>query len=421
MRHAKLRTRVVVDESTIEIEAGGAVPAPLSIVERKGHGHPDTLADHLAERLSVVYSRYTRANFGAILHHNFDKLALLGGACEVRYGGGQMLDPVRVLVNGRAAGSCGGTQIPLEELVTETVRDFFHERLPELDEHLKIELNITSNPSPGAVHTDEGSAPERTKWFDPGSVEDLRERRVRMANDTSLGTGYAPANRFEQFVKDLVDRFTTPNDFTREHSWCGSDVKLMGYATAEEIDVVTCVPQKSMFVGSRQQYLDNKEIVAGECRRFAAERFPDLPANFRINVRDIPTRDELYLTLTGSSIESGDEGLVGRGNRVSGLITPLRPMNVEGANGKNPVYHVGKLYNIAAVRLAQALYEATGSYAEVHMVSATGQRLDRPWRVLIRTGAKSVDLDALMHVVMQTLDGFPALTDEILSSGLVLS
>src|ERR1051326_4886619 len=192
MRHAKLRTRVVVDESTIEIEAGGTAPAPLSIVERKGHGHPDTLADHLAERLSVVYSRYTRGEFGAILHHNFDKLALLGGACEVRYGGGQMLGPVRVSVNGRAAGSCGGTQIPLEELVTETVRDFFHERLPELDEHLKIELNITANPSPGAVHTDEGSAPERTKWFDPGSLEDLRERRGRMANEIGRGNAWKP-------------------------------------------------------------------------------------------------------------------------------------------------------------------------------------------------------------------------------------
>jgi S-adenosylmethionine synthetase len=415
------RTRVTVDESTIELESGLAAPPPLSIVERKGHGHPDTLADHLAERLSVAYSRYTLEAFGAILHHNFDKLALLGGACEVRYGGGQMLGPVRVLVNGRAAGSCGGSTIPVDEIVAETVRTFFHDRLPELDDHLKIELNVTSNPSPGAVHTSDGAAPERTKWFEPRSVDDLRELHMRMANDTSLGTGYAPASTFERFVKDLVDRFTTPNDFTLAHLWCGSDVKLMGYATAEEIDVVVCVPQKSHFVDSRAQYLVNKDIVAGECYRLAGERFPGLPVNFRVNVRDIPKRDELYLTLTGSSIESGDEGVVGRGNRVSGLITPLRPMNVEGVNGKNPVYHVGKLYNVAAARLAQALSEATGGYAEVHLVSATGKRLDRPWRVLIRLGADGVDTEAVMSLVMKTLDGFPALTDEILAAGMELS
>jgi S-adenosylmethionine synthetase len=32
-------------------------------VERKGIGHPDTLADGLAERLSFVYSKYTKEKF----------------------------------------------------------------------------------------------------------------------------------------------------------------------------------------------------------------------------------------------------------------------------------------------------------------------------------------------------------------------
>jgi hypothetical protein len=56
----------------------------------------------------------------------------------------------------------------------------------------------------------------------------------------------------------------------------------------------------------------------------------------------------------------------------------------EAANGKNPLYHVGKLYNVAANRNAARLHEATGANAEVHLISATGQRLDRPWRILIR-------------------------------------
>ncbi|MEM7826325.1 MAG: methionine adenosyltransferase, partial [Candidatus Aenigmatarchaeota archaeon] len=44
----------------------------IEIVERKGIGHPDTLADALAENLSVAYSNYTLQQFGLILHHNFD-------------------------------------------------------------------------------------------------------------------------------------------------------------------------------------------------------------------------------------------------------------------------------------------------------------------------------------------------------------
>ncbi|MET7278839.1 methionine adenosyltransferase [Kribbella sp. NPDC005582] len=59
----------------IVIETGTSRPGTTTIVERKGIGHPDTLADHLAERLSRAYSRYTLDHFGAVLHHNFDKLA----------------------------------------------------------------------------------------------------------------------------------------------------------------------------------------------------------------------------------------------------------------------------------------------------------------------------------------------------------
>jgi len=414
---SRIRTEIV--DCTIEIESD--VPSPLgaSILERKGWGHPDTLADHLAEELSKVYSRYTLEECGAILHHNFDKLALLGGGCEVRYGAGRMLAPVRVLVNGRAARSCAGTTVPVDELVEETVREFFHEHLPELDDHLDIQLNITSNSSPGAVHTGD-SSPERVKWFAPSAVDDLRERRVRLSNDTSLGTGYAPLSDFEKFARGLCDHFASPGPFQQAHPWCGSDVKVMGYATADEIDVVACVPQKSAHVASRADYLTNKELILAECALLAEAALPGIPARFRINVRDLPNHDELYLTYTGSSIESGDEGVVGRGNRVNGLITPMRPMNVEGANGKNPVYHVGKLYNLAAQRLAERLYEETGDYAEVHLVSATGQRLDRPWRILIRTAADA-QADKVTSLIRETLDSFPALTDEIVSTGVLLA
>lgn len=414
------RTHSEIDECTLVVDTAVPAPGDVTIVERKGWGHPDTLADHLAERLSRAYSRHTLDEFGAILHHNFDKLALLGGACEVRYGGGRMLAPVRVLVNGRAARQCAGREIPVDEVVRETVREFFAERLPDLGEHLSIELNITSNPSPGAVVTGDRT-PERAVWFAPRSVDDLRERTVRLANDTSLGTGWAPDNRVEAFVRDLVDHLSGPGEFTSARPWTGSDVKVMAFASADEIDIVLCVPQKAAHVPNRVAYLANKNIVQHECERLAAEHLPGPPIRFRLNVRDLPERDELYLTHTGSSIESGDEGVVGRGNRVNGLITPMRPINVEGVAGKNPVYHVGKLYNIAALRLAQRLYEETGAYAEVHLVAATGQRLDRPWRAYLRLAAKNPPLDKVQALFLDTLDSFPALTDEILATGLVPS
>ncbi|WP_116949618.1 methionine adenosyltransferase [Jiangella endophytica] len=414
------RTTTVVDDSHLVIVTGVPRPDATTIVERKGFGHPDTLADHLAERLSRVYSAYTLREFGAVLHHNFDKLALLGGSSEVRYGGGRMTAPVRVLVNGRAATACGEQLIPVRDIVEAEVRAFFAERLPEVSDHLDISFNVTTNSSPGAVLTG-SDVPDRQRWFNPRSVDDLRERRVKLANDTSLGTGWAPENQFESFVRQLVDHFSAPSEFTRAHAWCGSDVKLMGYWDGEAADVVLCVPQKSSHVGGRRAYVENLDHVLAECHRLAARDLPGTRVGFTLNARDVPQKDELYLTFTGSSIESGDEGVVGRGNRVNGLITPLRPMNLEGASGKNPVYHVGKLYNIAARRLAARLFDLTGGHAEVHLVSRTGKRLDRPWRILVRLSSAEPDPGKVESVVAETLAEFPSLTDELVSQGMHLS
>ena len=47
---------------------------PIEMVERKGVGHPDSLADALANEISVVFSRHCLERFGLVLHHNLDKL-----------------------------------------------------------------------------------------------------------------------------------------------------------------------------------------------------------------------------------------------------------------------------------------------------------------------------------------------------------
>jgi S-adenosylmethionine synthetase len=399
-------------ETRLTLETGIRLATDVALVECKGCGHPDTLADSLAEELSRVYSRWTLETFGAILHHNFDKLALLGGLSEVRYGGGRMVEPVRVLVNGRAARSCGSVRVPVDELVIDTVRSFFAARLPELGNHLQVELNVTTNPSPGAVQAD-GGRPERASWFAPESVEQLRERGALIANDTSLGTGWAPESAVESFVRRLTDTLSSPGGFSSSRPWCGSDVKIMAMGDGERLDVVLCVPQKSRHVTSRLAYLVHRDEVLAECNRCAAADLPERKASFRLNARDIVDRNELYLTYTGSSIESGDEGVVGRGNRVNGLITPLRPMNMEGVNGKNPVYHVGKLYNVAAQRIAQRLHAQFGGFAEVHLVSATGQALSRPWRTLVRMANTEVTKADVRPILDEAMSDLPALTREI--------
>ena len=91
----------------------GPAGQPVEVVERKGLGHPDTLADALAERMSVAYSRHCLERFGAVLHHNLDKLYLRGGHCQIGLGTFEMTDPVTLTIGGRVSSSFSGAARPL--------------------------------------------------------------------------------------------------------------------------------------------------------------------------------------------------------------------------------------------------------------------------------------------------------------------
>lgn len=82
----------------------------------------------------------------------------------------------------------------------------------------------------------------------------------------------------------------------------------------------------------------------------------------------------MTLVVSGTSAEAGDDGEVGRGNRINGLITPGRPMSLEAAAGKNPVSHVGKIYNVLARDIAEAVVARVPEVAsaECCMVSRIG-------------------------------------------------
>jgi S-adenosylmethionine synthetase len=111
-----------------------------------------------------------------------------------------------------------------------------------------------------------------------------------------------------------------------------------------------------------------------------------------VNAGDDLARGQVYLTVTGTSAEAGDDGQTGRGNRANGLITPFRPMTLEAAAGKNPIMHVGKLYNVAASRLAGVLVAELPeiSEGECYLVSEIGAPIEEPKLTLIRLS--TVDL-----------------------------
>ena len=94
----------------IYVEGINEIPVPMrkiEIVERKGIGHPDSVADALGEEVSKALCRMYKKEFGHVLHHNTDETQIAAGRAAPRFGGGDVIDPAYILLVGRATTDVG--------------------------------------------------------------------------------------------------------------------------------------------------------------------------------------------------------------------------------------------------------------------------------------------------------------------------
>ena len=390
------------------------------IVERKGIGHPDTIADDLAEELSRTYSNYTREKYGVILHHNFDKVGLMGGTAKLKFGESEIINPIRVLLNGRASYCFNSEQIDLRDMLEKTAKEFLKKRLfgININKDIRIIYEVSTGSSPGAVGVESGY---RNRWFAPRGAEDLSELQSLNCNDTSLGVAFYFHRPVEKCVYN-IEAMLNSNTVHKKYPWLGTDVKIMGCRYGSKMKFTMAIPQVASYVKNVDEYLENKECLY----RFILEKLYELEPTYDISL-EINTRDkvgkenvDLYLTATGSSIEMGDEGFVGRGNRMGGLITPFRPYTMEGICGKNPVYHTGKMYSIAAWEISKRIYEKNKVDSNVLLIGQSGQKLQNPWNVIITGDKPDVDKRKLQNCVVEILDDFSKITEKILQGDYLL-
>jgi S-adenosylmethionine synthetase len=341
------------------LEGPSPASLPLEIVERKGLGHPDTICDALAENLSQALSRFYLERCGAILHHNVDKALLCGGAARPAFGGGEVVAPIDIYLAGRATAEFEGVTIPVEELAIEESRRWLGANLRHLDPERHVRIHPRIRPT----------SPDLAALF-------LRRRAAGapLANDTSIGVGYAPLDELETAVL-AVERRLNSSELKAAHPEIGEDIKVMGTRSGRELSLTVACALVGRHVASLEDYRAKKARV-----RELAAAAGGARAAVEVNTADGDTADSVYLTATGLSAESGDDGQVGRGNRVNGLIAPYRPMSLEAAAGKNPVTHVGKLYNLLANRVAHALVAEVAGVREVYcyLVSRIGHPITEP-------------------------------------------
>ena len=339
----------------------------VEIVERKGQGHPDYIADGISEWVSRYLSRYYLEHFGVILHHNVDKTLVVGGQAAPKFGGGEVIQPIYIIVSGRATSEVktkdGTVKIPLGTIVIQAARDWLksHFRFLDPDVHTIIDYRIG-----------QGSA-------DLVGIYDLGVRGVPLANDTSVGVGYAPLTPLEELVYK-TERLLNSRDFKSKYPEVGEDVKVMGVRVGKEVKLTVACAMISRLVKDKSHYLSVKEDVKRAIEDLAAKIMPDYNVEVTVNAADKPEYDIFYLTVTGTSAEHGDDGMTGRGNRANGLITPMRSMSLEAAAGKNPVSHVGKIYNVVAQRIADRIYKEVKDVVEVYVevVSQIGKPINEP-------------------------------------------
>jgi len=390
---------------TIRVECMQA-PGDVELVERKGLGHPDTICDALAEEFSRALSRHYLAQFGTILHHNVDKALLVGGSSRSAFGGGEVIEPMEIHLAGRAVSEVGGVEIPVEELARQACDGWLRENLFALDpaRHVRV-----------FVHVRRGSADLR-ELFDR-----QRGRGLPVANDTSFGVGFAPLSALEELVLELERELNS--EARRRRDPCGGeDVKVMARRAGGEVELTVARAFVDGHLADLESYLQAKARVESRARELARARGID--ARVVVNASDAPELGSLYSTVTGTSAESGDDGQVGRGNRVNGLITPHRPMSLEAAAGKNPVSHVGKLYNLTALLAARRIVsELDARHAEVYLVSCIGRPVNEPElvhvRVVLDEPARASELGStFVELVHDELARIPELAPRLLAGEL---
>ncbi|MDH4164281.1 MAG: methionine adenosyltransferase [Nitrospirota bacterium] len=351
----------------IIIEPYGARPVTdqrVEIVERKGVGHPDTLCDSMMEAVSIALSREYRKTFGTILHHNIDKGLLAAGRVEKRFGGGKVTEPMDLIIGDRATWSAGKKRIDVEKIAVAAAQEWLGRNMRFVDPKKHVRYRVVLR---------QGSE-ELTDIFS-------RKGKVLGANDTSAAVGYYPLSPTEQAVLGL-ERFLNSADFKKIFPETGEDIKVMGLRTGDDLDITVAMPILCKYVNSEKEYFVRKAIIQrimeGYLDRFTS--FKSAAVNF--NTLDVIGRDMngIYLSLLGTSAEDADSGQVGRGNRVNGLISLNRPMGTEAAAGKNPVSHVGKIYNVLAHRIAQRIYKEVGGLREVQvlLLSRIGAPINEP-------------------------------------------
>jgi S-adenosylmethionine synthetase len=359
----------------------------VEFVERKGTGHPDTicdaLADKLARRLAISYLE----NTGAVQHFNVDKAILAAGTVDIGFGGGSHLTPGRLILVGKA--NTRGWQPDMDMLLAASKADLA-EVLPDAAaDAFTVEIWLSQSSDDLAV---------------------VNATDVPLSNDTSFAAVSVPRSPLEETVYQ-VEIALNGAEF-RSSVPVGRDIKIMGARDDSTTRVTVAAPIYATAVANREQYDAAVAAVRAKAGEIASAI---IGAEVPVTVNGADDANSAYLTLSGTSAESGDDGQVGRGNRFGGLITPYRPMSLEATAGKNPAAHVGKTYHAIAHDIGtRAVGELGAAEVTTRILSSIGSPVTEPQAIHVEMHGDA-DEGAITALVKESLADWDGVRDRLIA------
>jgi S-adenosylmethionine synthetase len=377
--------------SRIFIESIKSIPTfekRFEIVERKGIGHPDTICDLIMNQVSIELSKMYLKETGAIQHHNMDKSMLVAGQSENKFGGGKITKPMKLVIGDRATFEVKGQKLPVEDIVISTAKKWFENNLRHVkDEHIKYQLEIGTS-----------SHELRSIFENPKSF---------VSNDTSALVGYAPFTKTESAVLE-TEQYINSQKFKKEFPESGEDVKVMGFRNENNLDLTIAMAFVDSQVDSEDSYFIRKEEMLQSIFEFHKKSDFD-KIEISMNNLDVKNRgiNGLYLTVLGTSADNADSGEVGRGNMANRVISLTRPAGSEATAGKNPVSHIGKIYNALSFRIAEEIQKTIPEMDEVlvWMYNVIGKPVNDPRAVVVQPiSNKDLDVSKFEPTVKEIVD-----------------
>jgi S-adenosylmethionine synthetase len=344
----------------------------IETVEKKGIGHPDVLADAVAEEVSLTVSNYFLKKYGFIPRYNTDQVSINGGIVDFGFGSGKVVKKATITIVGNMPYLDRNDHDDIFPLAENSIFSYLSQIL-SLDSRDLFQINW---------QTKTYSLKNGT-FFDGGAS---KSHKSALAEDTVVACGFHPYSELEHLTIDINDKLQQLSSDLP----IGSDTKIMSLAsgTRGSIEFIVSIGFKALEIRDYDEYELIKEKVRAKLDAFIKDRTGGLkPISVRINAADSRSDRKGYYLFSGSASEH-DKGQSGKGNRLSGINSTSRRNSFETVFGKNPVYHTGKLYNVLSFLAARRIADEIRRNVEIIIISQLGNPIHLPKAIDIATKQK---------------------------------